>query len=255
MYGLKLTASRRTETERSRLQLRWPILFFLKKEPKTVALRGFNSEWVDGAIPIREVLYRLMSGRGIHIDWVAAKDILNKTRSEESRYEGLRQLIDKYPVVLHEWFLEMFPDPGLWLESRTKFARTTAVMSMVGYILGLGDRHYENLLLLENSGELMHVDFDCLFNKCLDLDTPERVPFRLTRSIVRAMGLSGLSYVPALPRNGATRVYRVAPNNLTQLAYDILFEHESNRLVLLGKRPSGSNLGEADLGGLGASPQ
>lgn len=148
-------------------------------------------EWVDGAIPIREVLLRLMNARGILIDWAEAKELLNKNRSNEARYDGLTKLVDKYPSVLHDWFLEMFPEPGSWLESRTRFVRTTAVMSMVGYILGLGDRHYENLLLLEKSGELMHVDFDCLFNKGIELETPERVPFRLTRNVTKAMGLSG----------------------------------------------------------------
>ena len=45
------------------------------------------------------------------------------------------------------------------------YSRTAAVMSMVGYILGLGDRHGENILLDSTNGDLVHVDFDCLFNK------------------------------------------------------------------------------------------
>lgn len=38
-------------------------------------------------------------------------------------------------------------------------------MSMVGYILGLGDRHGENILFDSFTGECVHVDFNCLFNK------------------------------------------------------------------------------------------
>lgn len=38
-------------------------------------------------------------------------------------------------------------------------------MSMVGYILGLGDRHGENILFDSFTGESVHVDFNCLFNK------------------------------------------------------------------------------------------
>ena len=38
-------------------------------------------------------------------------------------------------------------------------------MSMVGYILGLGDRHGENVLYDSTTGDSVHVDFDCLFNK------------------------------------------------------------------------------------------
>lgn len=49
--------------------------------------------------------------------------------------------------------------------ARQSYIRTTAVMSMVGYILGLGDRHGENILFDSESGDTVHVDFNCLFNK------------------------------------------------------------------------------------------
>lgn len=52
-----------------------------------------------------------------------------------------------------------------WLAARTAYTRTTAVISMVGYILGLGDRHGENILLDSTNGDTVHVDFNCLFNK------------------------------------------------------------------------------------------
>lgn len=50
-------------------------------------------------------------------------------------------------------------------EARTAYIRTTAVMSMVGYILGLGDRHGENILFDSTCGDCVHVDFNCLFNR------------------------------------------------------------------------------------------
>jgi serine/threonine-protein kinase mTOR len=49
-----------------------------------------------------------------------------------------------------------------WLERRTRFTRSLAVMSMVGYILGLGDRHPSNLMLDKQTGRVLHIDFgDC----------------------------------------------------------------------------------------------
>jgi serine/threonine-protein kinase mTOR len=49
-----------------------------------------------------------------------------------------------------------------WLERRTRFTRSLAVMSMVGYILGLGDRHPSNLMLDKKTGRVLHIDFgDC----------------------------------------------------------------------------------------------
>lgn len=53
--------------------------------------------------------------------------------------------------------------------SRSAYCRSTAVMSMVGYILGLGDRHGENILFDSLTGDCVHVDFNCLFNKVRDV--------------------------------------------------------------------------------------
>ena len=49
--------------------------------------------------------------------------------------------------------------------SRLAYCRTSAVMCMVGYILGLGDRHGENILFDAKCGDCVHVDFNCLFKK------------------------------------------------------------------------------------------
>jgi serine/threonine-protein kinase ATR len=63
---------------------------------------------------------------------------------------------------------------------------------VVGHVVGLGDRHTENILLDLTNGECVHVDFDCLFDKGLTLSRPEIVPFRLTPNFVDAMGLAGV---------------------------------------------------------------
>ena len=44
------------------------------------------------------------------------------------------------------------PSSEVWLERRTAFSRSLAVMSIVGYILGLGDRHPSNIMLDRYSG-------------------------------------------------------------------------------------------------------
>lgn len=39
------------------------------------------------------------------------------------------------------------------------------VCVQVGHIVGLGDRHGENMLFDASSGDVLHVDFSCLFDK------------------------------------------------------------------------------------------
>lgn len=61
--------------------------------------------------------------------------------------------------------LDRFPEPAAWHAARMAFTRTAAVWSMVGHIVGLGDRHGENLLLDASTGDLVQVDFSCLFDR------------------------------------------------------------------------------------------
>lgn len=80
-----------------------------------------------------------------------------------------------------------------WLERRTNYSRSLAVMSMAGYVLGLGDRHPSNLMFDQISGKIVHIDFGDCFEVAMQRDRfPERVPFRLTRMLVRAMEASGV---------------------------------------------------------------
>merc|ERR1719201_75908 len=65
-----------------------------------------------------------------------------------------------------------------WLLRRTNYTRSLAVMSMVGYILGLGDRHPSNLMLDRLSGKVIHIDFgDCFEVAMMRKQYPEKIPF------------------------------------------------------------------------------
>ena len=67
-----------------------------------------------------------------------------------------------------------------------------AANSIVGHIIGLGDRHLGNILIDFNTGEIAHIDYNACFEKGFRFRIPERVPFRLTRTLRTAMGVSGL---------------------------------------------------------------
>jgi len=85
------------------------------------------------------------------------------------------------------------PNAEVWLDRRTNYTRSLAVMSMVGYILGLGDRHPCNLMLDRNSGKIIHIDFGDCFEVAMHREKfPEKIPFRLTRMLVNAMEVSGI---------------------------------------------------------------
>ncbi|KIH68308.1 FATC domain protein [Ancylostoma duodenale] len=65
-------------------------------------------------------------------------------------------------------------------------------MSMIGFVLGLGDRHGENILIDVTEGCVVHVDFNLIFHKGEYLPVREVVPFRLTRNMVNGFGPTGV---------------------------------------------------------------
>ena len=80
----------------------------------------------------------------------------------------------------------------VWIERRANFTKSLAVMSVVGYILGLGDRHPSNLMLHEISGQVVHIDFvDCFEITAHRSKYPEIIPFRLTRMLTNCMQSGG----------------------------------------------------------------
>ncbi|KAI9816376.1 MAG: phosphatidylinositol kinase- protein kinase tor1 [Phylliscum demangeonii] len=96
-----------------------------------------------------------------------------------------------------------------WLDRRTNYTRSLAVMSMVGYILGLGDRHPSNLMLDRITGKVIHIDFGDCFEVAMHRDKyPERVPFRLTRMLTYAMEVSNIEGSFRLTCEAVMRVLR-----------------------------------------------
>jgi serine/threonine-protein kinase ATR len=102
-----------------------------------------------------------------------------------------KKILPMFPPLFHRWFLNTFPEPAAWFGARMAYAHTTAVWSMVGHIVGLGDRHGENILFDSTTGDCVHVDFSCLFDKGLSLEKPEVVPFRLTQNMIDGLGITG----------------------------------------------------------------
>ncbi|XP_013910306.1 PREDICTED: serine/threonine-protein kinase ATR [Thamnophis sirtalis] len=124
-------------------------------------------EWVNNTAGLRNILIKLYKEKGIYMTGKELRQcIIPKTAPLSEKLKVFKEtLLPRHPPIFHEWFLRKFPDPTSWYSSRSAYCRSTAVMSMVGYMLGLGDRHGENILFDSLTGECVHVDFNCLFNK------------------------------------------------------------------------------------------
>ncbi|KAI0244433.1 hypothetical protein L0F63_002418 [Massospora cicadina] len=152
-------------------------------------------EWVDNVEPLRACIISTYNNLNLQVmtfDNVKQLLLPKVYPQRDKRIELFEtQILPSFPPVLSQWLVSRFPHPSRWLVARSAYAHTLAVMSMVGFVVGLGDRHGENILMDGTCGDVVHVDFSSLFEVGLELEIPEVVPFRLTRNMVDALGVSG----------------------------------------------------------------
>lgn len=179
-------------------------------------------EWCDNTIPLAAYL---VGAKGAHERYRPQDKTPTECRKKlagvpkgtdvKKQIEVFTQICNDMKPVFHYFFLEKFPSPGEWFEKRLAYAHSLATTSMIGYILGIGDRHVSNILIDQTTAELVHIDFGKLasnsnashmriesisisgiaFEQGKCLPTSELIPFRLTRDLVSALGCTGVDGV------------------------------------------------------------
>lgn len=136
------------------------------------------------------------------------KSVQNKSNGE--RLKVYKDIIKEIKPQLHNFFFKSFLNPDDWYQAKKRYIKSVATVSIVGYILGLGDRHLNNILIDSSTGEVIHIDLGIAFDQGRLLTIPELVPFRLTRDIVIGFGITGVN---GLFRSNCERVYSVLRAN------------------------------------------
>ncbi|KAF9175596.1 hypothetical protein BGX20_003599 [Mortierella sp. AD010] len=147
------------------------------------------------------------------------------------------------------------PTPAEWWRKSTRFARSTAVMSMIGYVIGLGDRHLDNIMIDFTTGDLVHIDYNVCFEKGKRLRIPEIVPFRLSRNMLTSLGVTG---VEGNFRIGCEQTMKVMRKNkeilvtlLEAFIYDPLVDWQIEATAAQGGVGGGGVGGAVAVGGAG----
>ncbi|KAM8905494.1 serine-protein kinase ATM [Spinachia spinachia] len=196
-------------------------------------------EWCSGTVPIGEFL--VDSNKGAHkrfrpqdLTSLACRWRMMACQSFDEKLQGFSEVCKSFRPVFRYFCMERFLDPAVWMEKRLAYTRSVATSSIVGYIVGLGDRHIHNILVDEQTAELVHIDLGVAFEQGKILPTPETVPFRLSRDIVDGMGITGVEGVFRRCCEKTMEVMRSSQEALLTivevLLYDPLFDWTMNPL-------------------------
>ncbi|KAF7683836.1 putative serine/threonine-protein kinase MEC1 like protein [Astathelohania contejeani] len=183
-------------------------------------------EWIDGLITFKNIC---MTQYKISLFTKIYQRFRIRKRIGLENWGAVKEL---FPPLFHKWFEDAFATPHSWFVARKRWVSTYATMCAVGWFMGLGDRHGENILMDSNTGEAVHVDYNCIFEAGKRLDVPERVPFRLTQNVIDSFGV--LSLDGGFRRTFYTILDLLIKNrelvisNLLSFVYDPLFEWRKN---------------------------
>jgi serine/threonine-protein kinase ATR len=123
-----------SDSRRRRLYIRTYAVIILNEECGLI-------EWVPNTVAFRQILAKHYASMDVPLYTPDLKTLLDEARASPKNAAALfeQRILPRYPPVFHAWFLETFPEPSAWFKARSAYARTAAVMSMVGFVLGLGD--------------------------------------------------------------------------------------------------------------------
>ncbi|KAJ1725490.1 hypothetical protein LPJ53_000305 [Coemansia erecta] len=155
-------------------------------------------QWVENTTPFgtwfreREAKYRPHSPGTSQLRAMVHAVHTNKACTLQERLEIFNRVTSLAPPIFRFFFYENFYHAQSWFEHREAYIRSAAVASIAGWVLGIGDRHLQNILIDKATAELVHIDLGIAFDLGKLLPIPELVPFRLTREMIDGMGLLGL---------------------------------------------------------------
>ncbi|CAD2212753.1 hypothetical protein AGDE_16207 [Angomonas deanei] len=126
-------------------------------------------------------------------------DSVPKDKPNEKK-NMLLYIYRNFTPAMHYFFLEEGNDntkrfvvssPQDYYQRLQAYTSSVALNSLLGYTIGLGDRHASNLLLHEKNYKMILIDFGIAFDQSKALFIPETIPFRLTRNVMDGFGVRG----------------------------------------------------------------
>ncbi|EAX92448.1 PIKK family atypical protein kinase [Trichomonas vaginalis G3] len=188
-------------------------------------------QWVSGTDTLRSVVeqFRRLKQRDPIQEYALTEKLSHQSFDYMLPIQKMNIIMKVMSVVpstdLANYFYLKARSPNVWHKRISTFAISAAITSMVGYVIGLGDRHPSNILIDRFTGKVIHIDFgDCFERASKRKFLPEVVPFRLTRMMVKAMGVTGTAGTFSTAFINTSRVLR--ENKRVLIMVLAIFVHE-----------------------------
>lgn len=85
--------------------------------------------------------------------------------ASDAMVKQFKDICAKTAPVMRHFFTEKHKSPIAWFAMRLHYTRSVATTSIVGHVLGLGDRHVSNILMDNGTGEVVHIDLGIAFDQ------------------------------------------------------------------------------------------
>lgn len=145
-------------------------------------IRVMDKIWLKAGIDLRMVSFKCVPTgwkAGI-VEFVEDASTLRQIQVTANSVTGSFK-----PEVLHDWLQKHNPGPNEFESAVKNFTSSCAGYSVVTYIMGIGDRHNDNIMV-KSSGHLFHIDFGKFLGDAQMFGNikRDRVPFVLTPDMV-----------------------------------------------------------------------
>ncbi|PRP82087.1 hypothetical protein PROFUN_03777 [Planoprotostelium fungivorum] len=159
----------------------------LRQDQLTLQMMNImDNLWLKAGLDLKMIHYKVVA-TGPASGWVEVVEDSTTTAHIQKEAGGISGVFNE--KTLYMWLKKMNPSKGELSEATETFIKSCAASCVATYVLGIGDRHNDNIMI-NRSGQLFHIDFGkFLGNAQMFLNIKrDRAPFVFTPDMAYVMG-------------------------------------------------------------------